>query len=293
MGFPQTASNLSPEKLRIVLIRPSKYDEEGYVIRHLRGVLPSNTLACLYGLTEELRERQAFGSNIEIEIQILDDTVQKIPVRRIIKSNSPPHRRTIVALVGVQSNQFPRAADLARQFRESGLQVLIGGFHISGSLSLFPEIPPEIRELMDLGVAVVAGEVEETWVDILRDALEGRLQPLYNFLGCKPDLVHQAGAAHSPAVPAALHRPQLRHHRLRAGMSLSLQLLHHHQRAGPDDAFPIHGNDHPARSATTTTAMASITTSSRTTTLHGMPSGARSSRNLHDCAITKASPSGS
>jgi radical SAM superfamily enzyme YgiQ (UPF0313 family) len=188
MGFPQTASNLSPEKLRIVLIRPSKYDEEGYVIRHLRGVLPSNTLACLYGLTEELRERQAFGSDIEIEIQILDDTVQKIPVRRIIKSNSPPHRQTVVALVGVQSNQFPRAADLARQFRESGLQVLIGGFHISGSLSLFPEIPPEIRELMDLGVAVVAGEVEETWVDILRDALEGRLQPLYNFLGCKPDL---------------------------------------------------------------------------------------------------------
>jgi hypothetical protein len=29
-------------RLTIVLIKPSKYDDEGYVIRHLRGVLPSN-----------------------------------------------------------------------------------------------------------------------------------------------------------------------------------------------------------------------------------------------------------
>jgi hypothetical protein len=188
MRLPRTEPNLSLEKLRIVLIRPSKYDEEGYIIRHLRGVLPSNTLACLYGLTEELREKQALGDSTRIEIQILDDTVQRIPVRQIIKSNSLPRRRTVVALVGVQSNQFPRAADLARQFRAGGLQVLIGGFHISGSLSLFEAIPPEIQELMDLGVSVVAGEVEDTWVDILRDAREGQLKPLYNFLGCKPDL---------------------------------------------------------------------------------------------------------
>ena len=187
MRVRQTDSHLSPEKLRIVLIRPSKYDDEGYVIRHLRGVLPSNTLACLSGLTDELNQTHALGRGIEVEIRIFDDTVQKIPIRRIIRSNSQ-RRRTVIALVGVQSNQFPRAADLARQFREGGLQVLIGGFHISGSLSLFADIPSEIRELMDLGISVVAGEVEDTWAGILRDALEGTLKPLYNFLGCKPDL---------------------------------------------------------------------------------------------------------
>jgi radical SAM superfamily enzyme YgiQ (UPF0313 family) len=188
MRTHRTESNAYPERMRIVLIRPSKYDDEGYVIRHLRGVLPSNTLACLYGLTEELREKQALGNETGIEIELFDDTVQKIPVGRIIRSNSRRRCRTVVALVGVQSNQFPRASDLARRFREGGLQVLIGGFHISGSLSLFADIPSEIRELMDLGVTVVAGEVEETWGDILRDAIEGRLKPLYNFLGCKPDL---------------------------------------------------------------------------------------------------------
>jgi len=37
----------------VYLIKPSKYDDEGYVIRYWRGILPSNTLACLYGLTED------------------------------------------------------------------------------------------------------------------------------------------------------------------------------------------------------------------------------------------------
>lgn len=188
MNSPRNAPDPTPENLRIVLIRPSKYDDEGYVIRHLRGVLPSNTLACLYGLTEDLKESKALGVNIGIDVEILDDTVQKIPVKRIIRSNSVPRSRTVVALVGVQSNQFPRAADLARQFRAGGLQVLMGGFHISGSLSLFTEIPPEIRGLMDLGVSVVAGEVEDAWADLMRDAFEGRLKPLYNFLDCQPDL---------------------------------------------------------------------------------------------------------
>ena len=30
--------------LRVVLLKPSKYDDEGYVIRFWKGVLPSNTL---------------------------------------------------------------------------------------------------------------------------------------------------------------------------------------------------------------------------------------------------------
>lgn len=185
----QTSTNQTAcRHLTIVLIKPSKYDDEGYVIRHLRGVLPSNTLACLFGLTEDLNRRKILGNDLEIKIKILDDTVQKIPVDKIIRSNKRPRRKTIVALVGVQSNQFPRAADIARRFRAGGLQVLIGGFHVSGSLSLFPDIMPEIQELIDLGVTVVKGEVEETWGDILADALHDRLKPLYDFMDCKPDL---------------------------------------------------------------------------------------------------------
>jgi len=37
--------------LHVVLLKPSKYDDDGYVLRHWRGVLPSNTLACLFAVT--------------------------------------------------------------------------------------------------------------------------------------------------------------------------------------------------------------------------------------------------
>jgi radical SAM superfamily enzyme YgiQ (UPF0313 family) len=179
------------KQLRVVLIKPSKYDDEGYVIRHFRGVLPSNTLACLTSLTQDLAKREALGNDVELTVEIFDDTVEKIPAKRIIRSNRLPDRRTVVALAGVQSNQFPRAADLARKFRAGGLQVLIGGFHVSGILSLFPVIPAEIQELLDIGVTVVKGEVEETWGEILRDAWEDRLKPIYDFLNRKPDLYSQ------------------------------------------------------------------------------------------------------
>jgi radical SAM superfamily enzyme YgiQ (UPF0313 family) len=179
------------KQIKIVLIKSSKYDDEGYVIRHFRGVLPSNTLACLSSLTQDVAERGLLGEDVEIQVELLDDTVEKIPINRIIRSNRPPRRRTIVALVGVQSNQFPRAADLARKFRAAGLQVLIGGFHVSGALALSENVTPEIQELINLGVSVVKGEVEETWGDILRDASEDRLKPVYDFLDRKPDLYTQ------------------------------------------------------------------------------------------------------
>ncbi len=178
-------------KLRVVLIKPSKYDDDGYVIRHFRGVLPSNTLACLSSLTRDVAERGQLGSGVEVQVELYDDTVEKIPVRKIIRSHRLPQCRTIVALAGVQSNQFPRAADLARKFRAGGLQVLVGGFHVSGTLALSPTIPWEIQEMIDLGVSIVKGEVEETWGEILKDAFEDSLQPVYDFLDKKPALDNQ------------------------------------------------------------------------------------------------------
>ena len=40
------------KRLHVIYIRPSTYDDDGYVLRYWRGVLPSNTLACLASLTE-------------------------------------------------------------------------------------------------------------------------------------------------------------------------------------------------------------------------------------------------
>ncbi len=176
------------KNLSIYLIRPSKYDDDGYVVRHLRGVLPSNTLTCMYGLTLDVKERKVLGGKLNWHIELIDETVQKINVREIIKKNSRKESKSIVCLVGVQSNQFPRASDLAIEFRKSNIDVLIGGFHISGSLCMNPIPSVEIKRLIDLGVTVIAGEAENKWEGILEDALQNKLKSIYNFLCEPPDI---------------------------------------------------------------------------------------------------------
>ncbi|MEK7784606.1 MAG: radical SAM protein, partial [Chloroflexota bacterium] len=174
-------------KLILYLIKPSKYDDDGYVIRHWLGVVPSNTLATLYGLTEDLRRRRALGA-VEIETHLIDETVQRVPVEHICRANHPPTVKVAVMLAGVQTNQFPRASDLAREFRRAGVEVWIGGFHVSGMLAMFPGISPEIQELLDLGVTVVKGEVEGRWEALLGDIVQGASQSLYDFLKAPPAL---------------------------------------------------------------------------------------------------------
>ncbi len=53
---------------------------------------------------------------------------------------------------------------------------------------MFPSVSPEIQQLVDEGVSVVAGEVEHRWADLLWDACEGKLKPIYRFLDDPPDL---------------------------------------------------------------------------------------------------------
>jgi radical SAM superfamily enzyme YgiQ (UPF0313 family) len=173
--------------LTIFLVKPSKYDDDGYVVRHWRGVLPSNTLACLHGLTEEVKENGTLGQ-VEVRVRLVDETVARVPVREIVRANRRPGEKAVVALVGVQTNQFCRASDLALELRSHGVTVLLGGFHVSGVLSLFSSVSPEIQKLVDAGVTIVAGEVEDHWSEILRAAHRGELASIYRYLDELPDL---------------------------------------------------------------------------------------------------------
>jgi len=84
----------------VFLVKPSKYDDQGYVVRHCRGVLPSNTLACLYGLTEDVRQRGLLG-DVDIRIHIVDEAVQKVPLRRMTRMNQTSGDRVVVCRVRV------------------------------------------------------------------------------------------------------------------------------------------------------------------------------------------------
>lgn len=168
--------------LNVILVRPSKYDDDGYVIHHVRGVLPSNTLNALNGLFRDAA--QSMGVNIDIHP--IDETVQLVVPERVIRKWSLPGVPTLVALVGVQTNQFPRAVDLALRFRDLGAMVAIGGFHVSGTLALLG-LTPELQQLREQGISLFAGEAEGRLEEVLRDALNGKLKSVY-WLGELPDL---------------------------------------------------------------------------------------------------------
>ena len=70
----------------------------------------------------------------------------------------------------MQSNEFPRALDLARTFRARGVQVVIGGFHVSGCLSMLKEVPEDIQKAQALGISIFAGEAEERFDEVVHDA---------------------------------------------------------------------------------------------------------------------------
>ncbi|MEA3365009.1 MAG: radical SAM protein [Candidatus Hydrogenedentes bacterium] len=167
--------------LHVVYILCSTYDDAGYPLRFKRGILPCNTLNCLRSLTLEVGDTGALGPDVKLEVSTYDDTVQRIPVRRIARKLRKRNAELLVGLVGVQSNHFVRATELARQFRERGVPVVMGGFHVSGMLAMFDEITPDVQRLLDMGVSLYQGEAEkpDALAGLLRDALAGEMKPIY------------------------------------------------------------------------------------------------------------------
>src|SRR5580704_8434773 len=167
------------ETFFVEIVKPSHYDDDGYVIQWLRTFIPSNSLACLYALAHAAGNRRALGDQIDVVVNAYDESNTVIPVRWIIRRIQGA--RGLVLLAGVQSNQFPRAADLAREFRAAAVPVVVGGFHVSGCLAMLPDLTPELRSLQDHGVALFAGEAEGRMEQLLSDAYHGRLRPVYDF----------------------------------------------------------------------------------------------------------------
>jgi len=175
-------------RFQITLIKPSHYDDDGYVIQWFRSFIPSNSLAAVYGLLDEARERRALGDDIAIDIDALDEINTRIRPQKIIERFQRHGNFGLVFLVGVQSNQFPRALDIARPLRAAGLPVAIGGFHVSGCLAMLGTMQADLQTALDLGITLYAGELEERCDALLRDAAAGALKPIYNYLKDLPGI---------------------------------------------------------------------------------------------------------
>jgi radical SAM superfamily enzyme YgiQ (UPF0313 family) len=171
----------------LVLVKSSHYDDDDYVIQWFRSAIPSNSLAALYGLARDCAARKILGEDVALEIHPIDETNTRVRADKLAKLIHDAGAG-MVMLVGVQSNQFPRALDLARQFLDRGVRVAVGGFHASGVISMLGGNDAGLQKAKEMGVTVFAGEAEGRLEEVLRDAHAGTLQPFYNFMNDLPNI---------------------------------------------------------------------------------------------------------
>lgn len=183
----KTATVLGVRELDLILIRATNYTDDGYPIKTRIGVIRSNTLTQMGTLARDLTN-YPFFTGVSINVHLIDEATDHIPVRKILKRSKVPGVKTIVMLVGVQSNQYPRAQDIASLFLPYDIPVLVGGFHVSGMLAMIG-LTADLRAALVKGIILVAGEVEGGRLpSIIEDVINGDAEPLYNFLNPTPDL---------------------------------------------------------------------------------------------------------
>lgn len=98
----------------------------------------------------------------DIEVNITDENIEQIDFDKNVD------------LVGVTCNTWlaPRAYEIADEFRQRGVTVVLGGIHPS-------MLPNEAIQHAD---AVVIGEAENVWGNLVNDFKENRLRPFYKSL---------------------------------------------------------------------------------------------------------------
>jgi hypothetical protein len=150
-------------KLRVVILKPSKYGRSGYVERFRRGFMPNSTVPYLRSMTPEEID------GVRIDIHTVDEYVRTdLGYLHLLRKADNP---TLLALVGVQSHQFQRSLDLAAFARANGIEhCVVGGPH---------PMTCDTRGLQQRGISFALAEAEIIWPTILNDAIHGKLQPVY------------------------------------------------------------------------------------------------------------------
>jgi len=175
-------------RFQLVLIKPSHYDDDGYVIRWWRTLIPSNSLAAVYGLARDCARQRVLGPDVDIDIVVIDETNARVNIPRLVRRLGRHNNFGMIGLVGVQSNQYPRALDIARPFRAAGIPVVLGGFHVAGCIAMLDGRAVDLDRARNMGVTIFAGEAEGRFDALLRDAASGMLKPQYDFMQDLPDI---------------------------------------------------------------------------------------------------------
>src|SRR5205085_3869827 len=136
--------------MRLTLIYPSVGRKEGQPYVRAWQMQPLS-MAVLAGMTPP-----------DVDVRFFDDRMEPI------EFDEP----TDLVAISVETFTALRAYKIARQFRARGVPVVLGGYHVT-------LVPDEVAQEAD---AIVVGDAEPVWAEMLDDARRRRLQSRYNGL---------------------------------------------------------------------------------------------------------------
>jgi radical SAM superfamily enzyme YgiQ (UPF0313 family) len=142
---------VDPLTMRLTLIYPSVGRKEGRPYVRAWQMQPLS-MAVLAGLTPP-----------DVEVRFYDDRLETIPF------DEP----TDLVALSVETFTALRSYRIARRFRERGVPVVMGGYHVT----LLPE------EAQSEADAIVVGDAEPVWARLIDDAKNNRLEPVYDGRG--------------------------------------------------------------------------------------------------------------
>jgi radical SAM superfamily enzyme YgiQ (UPF0313 family) len=135
--------------MRVTIIQPNLFD------RRSGGAMEVLSAAILKSLTPP-----------DVETEFIDERLSPVPY----------DRPTGLVALSVDTFRARRAYQIAGQYRARGVPVVMGGFH--------PTFLPE--EAARFADAVVIGDAEGAWPQVIEDARAGRLQRMYRRDGFPP-----------------------------------------------------------------------------------------------------------
>ena len=182
------APGTNDRRFCLILVKPSHYDDDGYVIQWLRSAIPSNSLAALYGLARDCAERRVLGDDVDIAVHAFDETNTRIRPDRTCGHDRKRRRRhgdagrRAVEPVPARPRHRTAVARARNPCRHRRLPRLR---HHHACWQGATRYSTDARHL---GMSLFAGEAEGRLDEVLRDADAGASQPLYNFMNDLPGI---------------------------------------------------------------------------------------------------------
>ena len=144
MDLAPRARGLQPaaqRRFQLVLLKPSHYHDDGYVIRWWRALIPSNSLAAVYGLALDSAQRRVLGDEVEIDIDVIDETNTRVNVEKLANELREKMRGEPSAQKKLKYAKRLKVVDSFRKSTNKPEWMI---------LDVIPVIPPELRPLVPL-----------------------------------------------------------------------------------------------------------------------------------------------